>query len=68
MDGNPLHQDLLVDAMTLRFHPRPTRGDVEAAILEAEASGYITGATVDLEGAFWTLTTKGSLKAQSIRS
>lgn len=68
MDGQPMQQDLLVDAMMLRFSPRPTRGDVDAAIRDAEASGYIAGTTVDLEGVVWTLTSKGTLKAQSLRS
>jgi DNA-binding PadR family transcriptional regulator len=66
MGGQPCSQTILVDAVTIRFTPRPTQGDVEEAIHDAEASGYISGMTDDLEGKLWMLTPKGQLRARSI--
>ena len=66
-DGLPLPHDTLVDAVTINFVPRPTRGDVESAIKSCEASGFIAGATVELEGIQWGLTGKGTLKARQLQ-
>lgn len=66
IDG-PAGHDTLVDAITLRFIPRPTRADVEAAIHAAQDQGWIEGITVELEGVVWQLTTKGRLKVPSLR-
>lgn len=67
VEDTPLSDDMLIDCVSVRFMPRPTRGDVIQAIKDAEQSGYIHGATVPLEGVVWTLTTKGQLKARELR-
>lgn len=64
LDGNPMDQDLLVDAVSLRFTPRPPKAEVEDAIKEADQAGFIAGTTVEFEGVKWLLTPKGKLKAQ----
>jgi len=67
LDGQPMEQDVLIDAVTLRFTPRPTRADVEEAIRDLEAGGHITGTTSEFAGTVYTLTPKGTLQAQQLR-
>ena len=67
LDGQPMEQDILVDAVTIRFTPRPTRADVEEAVKDLEASGHVQGTTVELQGIVYTLTAKGTAAAQSLR-
>lgn len=67
VEDTPLSNDMLIDCVSVRFMPRPTRGDVIQAIKDAEDAGYIHGATLPLEGVVWTLTTKGQLKARELR-
>ena len=66
MGGQPCSEGILIDAVTIRFNPRPTQGDVEEAIRDAEAGGYITGLSDDLEGKVWMLTQKGQLRARTL--
>jgi DNA-binding PadR family transcriptional regulator len=66
MSGQPCSENILIDAVTIRFTPRPTQGDVMEAIRDAEASGYISGLSDDLDGRIWALTPKGQLRARSL--
>jgi DNA-binding PadR family transcriptional regulator len=66
MGGQPCSESILIDAVTIRFTPRPTQGDVMEAIRDAEAGGYISGVSDDLDGRIWALTPKGQLRARSV--
>jgi hypothetical protein len=66
MGGQPCSEGILIDAVTIRFTPRPTQGDVLEAIRDAEAAGYISGLSDDLEGRIWMFTPKGQLRARAI--
>jgi hypothetical protein len=66
MGGQPCSESILIDAVTIRFTPRPTQGDVLEAIRDAESTGYISGLSDDLDGRLWMLTPKGQLRARSI--
>jgi hypothetical protein len=66
MDGRPMPDDALVDAVRLNVAPRPTLADAEAAVRRLESLRLISGVTDDITGVTWTLTTAGLHKARSI--
>lgn len=66
MDGRPMPEDALVDAIRLEIRPRPTLGDAAAAIARLEGLQLISGVTDEITGVTWTLTTTGMHKARAI--
>jgi ribonuclease HI len=65
--GQPMEHDILVDSVTIRFQPRPTRSDVEEAIRDLEASDHLTSTEMELQGVVHALTAKGTSAAQQLR-
>lgn len=66
-DGLPMPESALISAVQVMSRPEsPTRADVADAIQSAEADSYAQGATDDLTGVTWTLTTKGTHKARQL--
>ena len=66
-DGVPMPEGALVQAAKNLSRPaQPTDADVLDALHTVEADGYVIGATDDIAGRQWTLTTKGVLKARQL--
>ena len=67
-DGMPMPQSALIGAVQSMARPgQPTVSDVVDALMDVEADGYANGATDDIAGKSWTLTTKGVHKARNLR-
>lgn len=65
MGDTPMHQTSLETTCKVMVAPMPAIGDVQQAVQDLEAGGYIVGRTVELMGKFYSLTPKGSLKASA---
>ncbi len=61
-------ESALIQAAKQMTRPgQPTDGDVFEALKAVETDGYVIGATDDITGRQWTLTTKGVLKARQLQ-
>ena len=67
MDGRPMPDDALVEAVRLNVAPRPTLSDATSAIQRLEGLRFISGITDEVTGVTWTLTTAGQHKARSLQ-
>lgn len=65
MGGEPMAQDTLRDSVRLAF-PNVVRGDLDRAVMELEADGYLVGSNVELVGIVWSLTPKGQVKVNTL--
>ena len=65
MDDQPMSHDVLRDTLQVGF-PGLAASDYDRAVRDLEASGYLTGTSVEMLGIHWTLTTKGKLKAAQL--
>ncbi|HQP35320.1 MAG TPA: hypothetical protein PLI95_09080 [Polyangiaceae bacterium] len=65
MSGEPMPADVLRDTLRVAFHGL-TAGDLDRAVRELEADGYIAGSHVDLIGVLWVLTAKGHAKVVTL--
>ena len=67
-DDMPMPEPALVVAVQEASKPvRPTMGDVQGAIADAEAREWVIGLTPELGDRIWGLTDKGKLRAAQIR-
>jgi DNA-binding PadR family transcriptional regulator len=67
-DGLPMPQAALFSAGALQMRPAiPTLGDIDCALKDLEAEGYVAGVTEELTGVSWSLTTKGLHAARGLR-
>lgn len=67
-DGLPIPESALVSAVQQLARPEyPTLADVQEALRQAEADGFIAGASEALMERSWTLTTTGIHKARQLR-
>lgn len=67
-DGMPMPEEPLFAAVRMVSGPdKPTQADFSDALKEAEGKGYVAGASDDLSGRTWSLTTAGVHKARALR-
>ena len=66
-DGEPMPQAALIGAARIGTSGNPTNLDIESAIKDLEADGYLAGLTDDITGVSWSLTEKGKFRAVSLR-